>query len=139
MPKRVFSVEPAQKKTLVEILNFTREDQQLSIETLWKEGRFIVVIDEDEGETVPNWEELDYLSLNSYEHYLDYTWDGQYTEFDGKNVNEEEIAQAEKVFYDDGVGYLMDHDWVEEDPDCYIDGGVIVNEITGSETANCFL
>lgn len=139
MTKRVFSIEPLKKKTLVEKLNFYREDQKLSIETLWKEGRIIVVIDESEDEVVPDWESLDFFSFNSFEHYLDYTWDGQYTEFDGKNVEEVEIAKIEKVFWDDGVGYLEEYGWIEDDPEVFIDGAIVVEEITGSETAKWFI
>lgn len=136
--KRVFNIEPAHKKSLIEILNFSKGEQRMSIETLWRTGSFTVVIDEDE-QVVPNWEELDFLSLDSYEYYVDHTYDGQCTEFSGKLVSEEEIAKVERIFWDDGIGYLEEDGWVEDDPMIYFDCPVIVEEITGTSDADMYL
>ena len=137
--KRIFSVQNTHKKTLIEILIFTRGEQKFSASTLWREGSFVVVIDEDEGQVVPNWDALTHFNLTDYEYYFDHTWDAQSTDFSGENMSEEELVEVKKIIYNDGVGYLEEHGWIEEDPEHYVDGPVYSVEITDTKESEWYV
>ena len=135
--QRVFKVENVDKRTVVELAKFEKDGDTLIVESLWRSGAFIIIIDEDTE--VPNWDELDYLSLDTYEYYLDHTLNGEYTEVRSKGLTEEAISELEAIVNDEGNSGLYDAGWEEDDTQYFIDGPVAVVEITGTEEAEMYI
>jgi len=131
-----YELTPREKYGINEILNFVNTEKKIlmRIDINWKRGMFHVL--ESPDGLIPNWNQD---GLNLYDGFeecqLDHVTDG-HEEYSFHDLNSfEEIEGNEYTqslidgYLDEGVNHLDEQGFFEEDPEIYITGGFLLEEI----------
>ena len=131
-----YELTPREKYGINEILNFVNIEKKIlmRIDINWKRGMFHVL--ESPDGLIPNWNQD---GLNLYDGFeecqLDHVTDG-HEEYSFHDLNSfEEIEGNEYTqslidgYLDEGVNHLDKQGFFENDPEIYITGGFLLEEI----------
>lgn len=157
---KVYTVSPQYKKSTYEVEQYFPEDENagfkgLNVQTCWRGGTWVVKVantDEAEalqdsiGEDGEDWDSDNYENLQ-----MDSTWDGQGEEWIkwGSAWEEDEFESLQKsyeeeLYENDETEYFGFNDWLEDNGffadacSYYIEGGIIVEEVTDEQVLEWF-
>lgn len=123
-----YVLEPKMKYGINEILNFVNEELQirLKIDTNWKHGSLLVnLVDNTDVDCETKDDLYSYFDEITVDMFTSGT--EEFTFIDMKTNTEiektEEHNKMIEKYIDDGVNFLFEQDYVEEDPEIYITGG----------------
>jgi hypothetical protein len=119
-----WSVKPTWKKSIIERIYMSKDDNTVIVETGWRWGEFIVYTDDD---TPPVLEAGIDLYDCDYEAEMVETTDGCWEEHDYDDCDDDTREWLEE-FFDDGNSYydLEEHGWEYGDSEMIIDCDMII-------------
>jgi hypothetical protein len=131
-----YNLEPTCKYAINEVFNFVNDEKKVKfvVHTNWKRGTMTVSSEEKlDTNTEHKFDEQDLYGVFD-ECQIDW-FDSGNEEFVFVDLNTgEEIKQTDEhekfieQYYDEGVNFLDDNGYVEDDPELYIEGGVVLEE-----------
>ena len=116
----------ARKKSVTEFMNFTRGSEKISVETIWRNGGWIITPqDQDEIDVLHEGLSGEEISLSFSEIEFDYCSDAFSEDWHFYNFEEGTDTNAIRDgFYDDGYMTLEEQGFKEKNPEVYITGGI---------------
>lgn len=128
--EKPYTVTARQKKSCIEREVFTKGEQRVMIETLWRNSTWIITpmsTEEIQAMEDSMYDGDDFYPYEFEEFELVDFFDGVSTDFHYHNVTED-TETIEETFWEDGRMGLEEADWEEQDGEFFITGGIDVIE-----------
>lgn len=127
-----YKIEPASKKSVIEIATFVKDNLTVEVTTCWRHGCFWINLRDDETLTADD--ETFYLE-DYTEYYYDHTYDSCSEEVEllsKSSLTLDEIdtlqAEVEEGWFDDGRSWFEDNGWEEQDIQTLIVNGIVATK-----------
>lgn len=127
-----WKIENINKRSLIETREFAKDDKHFVIEIVWRFGSLTCESDVKPDVDLKNDSKWFPLSSDDNWEIEEYSW-GDVT-FSYDNMTDEEQAEIELMYEEDGAIALEDNGWIETDSDVYFVGPMMLTNVDTGET-----
>jgi hypothetical protein len=134
-----YIIEARFKKRVTEVEFFEKDDNEILVDTVWRNAEFRVEMHEDDVEYIQKFidldeESFDEFSLDALTGYfeMESTWDGCSMDLSRGDWTEELVEQVqedEEPYY----VYLEENGWDQTDTQYYVNGPIDIREVESRE------